>query len=184
MRRHRQSQLGNTEYLQKILLFFLIGFFIGAVLYYIFQHSFADLSKQMEYNLTLWTKEGESSWKLMFSSLWQHGKYLLLFAIFSAGPLKKLYQKLFTCYTGLRNGFLLMFFLCAKGAFGLLIYPVSLIPHILLFAPLYLYSFSAVNENRQDKRRITKWVMVILVFIVACVLEVKVNLPIMEAVLT
>ena len=39
MRRHRHSQLGNSEYLQKIILFFLIGFFVGAVFYYFFQHS-------------------------------------------------------------------------------------------------------------------------------------------------
>lgn len=183
MRRHRQSQLGNTEYLQKILLVFLIGFFIGAVFYYIFQHSFTDLSKQLEYNITLWTHEGDSSWKLLMSSLWQHGKYLLLFAIFSIGPLKKAYQKIFVWYTGLRSGFLLMFFLCAKGAFGLLLYPLSLIPHGLFLVPLYLYSFSTVNENRQDKGQITKWIIVILVYIAACVLEVKVNLPMMEALL-
>ncbi len=46
MRRHRHSQLGNSEYLQKIVLFFLIGFFIGAVFYYFFQHSFEGIRKQ------------------------------------------------------------------------------------------------------------------------------------------
>lgn len=183
MRRHRHSQLGNTEYLQKILLFFLIGFFVGAVFYYFFQHSFEGIRKQLEENLTLWSQEGESTSSLFVRSLWQHGKYLLLFGIFSLGVLKKAYQKIFVWYTGLRNGFLLMFFFYAKGAFGLVIYFISFIPHGLLFVPLYLYLFRMVNENRQDKHQVTRWFGIIFVFITACILEVKANLPIMEALL-
>lgn len=183
MRRHRHNQLGNAEELQRIFLFFLIGFFLGAVFYYIFQHSFETLKKQLEENLTLWSQEESSSLTLFAKSLWQHGKYLLLLGIFSIGTLKKVYLKMFTCYTGLRNGFLLMFFLYAKGAFGILVYLISLIPHGVLLAPLYLYLFSVANENRQDKRHVTRWICVILVFITACGLEVKVNLPLMEALL-
>lgn len=180
MRRHRHNQLGNKEEIQKILLFFLIGFFIGAVLYYIFQNSFVSLKKQLEDNLVLWSQDGESSLSLFGKSLWQHGKYLLLLGVFAIGPLAKVYQKAFTWYTGLRNGFLLMFFLYAKGAVGMLFYIISFIPHGLLLVPLYLYLFSVTNENRQDKHKVSRWICVILIFITACGLEVKVNLPLME----
>lgn len=183
MRRHRYNQLREAEELQKTLLFFLVGFFLGAVFYYIFQQSFESLKKQLEDNLVIWSQEENSSMALFVKCLWQHGKYLLLFGIFSLGTLKNVYQKLFSWYTGLRNGFLFMFFLFAKGVFGILVYLVSFFPQGLLFVPLYLYLFSVVNENRQDKRHVTRWICVILVFITACGLEVKINLPLMEMIL-
>ena len=70
MRRHRHNQLGNAEELQRIFLFFLIGFFLGAVFYYIFQQSFEELKKQLEDNLTLWSQEESSSLTLFAKSLW------------------------------------------------------------------------------------------------------------------
>lgn len=183
MRRHRHSQLGNSEYLQKIILFFLIGFFVGAVFYYFFQHSFEGIRKQLEDNLALWSQEGKDGSSMFVKSFWQHGKYLLLFGVFSLSVLKGVYPKVFVCYTGLRNGFLLLFFLYAKGAFGFVIYFVSLFPQALLFVPLYLSLFRIVKENRQDKHKLTRWFGIAFVFIAACLLEVKVNLPLMEALL-
>ena len=98
MRRHRHSQLGNSEYLQKIVLFFLIGFFIGAVFYYFFQHSFEGIRKQLEDNLALWSQEGKDGSSMFVKSFWQHGKYLLLFGVFSLSVLKEVYPKVFVWY--------------------------------------------------------------------------------------
>lgn len=118
MRRHRHGQLGNSEYLQKILLFFLIGFFVGAVFYYFFQHSFEGIRKQLEDNLTIWSQEGMDTSSVLVKSFWQHGKYLLLFGVFSLSVLKAAYPKVFVWYTGLRNGFLFLFFSMRKGHLG------------------------------------------------------------------
>ena len=183
MRRHRHRQLGNTEYLQKIILFFLIGFFIGGSFYYIFQSSFNNICQRLEENLNIWTKDKASTVILIGKNLWQHGKYFLLFFIFAIGPLANIYQKAFSIYTGIRNGFLLMFFLFAKGAFGLVVYFVSFFPQGLLFVPLYLYLFGDTNKSKQGRRQVIQWILILLVFVTACVLEVKVNLPIMKSVL-
>lgn len=178
MRNHRHYQLGNAECFKRILLFFLIGFFIGGIFYYLFQASFENL----EQNLTIWSRTEQTVIPLL-RSFWQHGKYLLLLWVFSMNSLSWLYQKGFTIYTGIRNGFLLMFFIYSKGIFGIIIYLISLLPHGILFMLLYLYLFLLQSQNRQSKQRATRWILVLLVFITACVLEVKINLVWMEAIL-
>lgn len=180
MRRHRYGQSGKKEELQKIFLLYLIGFFIGAVMYYIFQQSFQELRKQLEDNLMFWSQRGENTMALLGKSIWQHGKYLFLFLVFMIGPLVNLYQNIFSWYTGVRNGFLLMFFLYARGGMGIVFYVFSLIPHVFLLVPLYLHLFLNKKENRQEKHKLLRWSCVILVFITACILEVKANLPLME----
>lgn len=180
MQKHQKRRLGNTDFLQKIVLFFLIGFFIGGTFYYIFQYSFSGVCARLESNLSFWTSEDASFSLLIGKSMWQHGKYLLLYLIFSMGPLVSIYQKVFSLYTGLRNGFLLMFFLYAKGIFGLVIYLLSFFPQGLLFVPMYCYLFQGKKQNRQTHSQILRWILIVFVFVIACVMEVKVNLPIMQ----
>ena len=56
--RTNHSRLLNREFLQKIILCFLIGFLCGAVFYYCFQNSFREiLQATLENNTKTWTKE-------------------------------------------------------------------------------------------------------------------------------
>ena len=182
-RRKHHNRLGNTEFLQRVILYFLIGFFCGAVFYYSFQNSFGGMQTQLEKNVSTWSV-GKSSFLIHFGkSLWNHGKYFLLLWILSASRISGGYQKVFTIYTGVRNGFLMLFFLFDKNLYGLVLYLASLFPHILLLAPLYLFSFSVIQEKKQPRHKSLFVIGLLLVFGTACFLEVKCNLPLMEMLL-
>lgn len=185
MHHHRKyrNRLENTEFLQRIILYFLIGFFCGAVFYYLFQNSFDGVKEQLESNVQKWSASETSLLSLLWQSVWSHGKYFALLWILSVSRIKGGYQKVFTLYTGFRNGFLILFFLYARGAFGLLIYLASLFPHTLVFIPLYLYSFAMIQGKRQIRHRGLAVAAYAFVFCLACLLEVKCNFPIMERIL-
>ena len=109
--RTNHSRLLNREFLQKISLCFLIGFLCGAVFYYCFQNSFREiLQATLENNTKTWTKETAlfTEW---FRSLWNHGKYFALIWLLAISPAGPVSQKIFVVYTGIRNGFLFVFFL-------------------------------------------------------------------------
>lgn len=182
-RRKYHNRLGNTEFLQRIILYFLIGFFCGAIFYYMFQNSFGEVKEQLEANVQKWSVADSTLLSLLWQSVWSHGKYFVLLWILSVSRISSGYQKVFTIYTGIRNGFLILFFLYARGAYGLLVYLASLFPHTLIFAPLYLFSFAVIQEKRQVKHKGLFVAALFLVFCAACLVEVKCNLPIMEAVL-
>lgn len=175
MRRRRYYQLEKVEYLQKIILLFLIGFFFGGCIYYFFQMSFQNVCIQSE--------QKETTIVLMMKTIWQHGKYLILYFVFRATPVTKGYEKIFSLYTGIRNGFLFLFFLYENGIYGIIIYFLSLFPHGLLLLMLYVYLFLHTNKNKQERPQVVKWILVLLVFFAACIMEVKFNLPIMARVL-
>lgn len=179
----KKSRIGITGFLQKFVLFFLIGFFCGAFLYYIFQNSFEDLMGQMEENVADWAGGERSAGYEFFHSLWNHGKYFALLWLLSASRAKHWYPQVFVLYTGLRQGFLALFFVFGRGAGGLLVYLASLFPQSLILAPLYLFSFHWITENRQKENRVPVYVLVSLVFLAACLLESHYHLPIMEVVL-
>lgn len=177
----RQSE--RFRNLQKITLLFLIGFFFGAIFYYLFHNSFEELMIQMESSLSGWSQGGHSFGYIFLQSLWNHGKYFVLLWLLSVSRISKIYQRVFAIYTGIRNGFLLLFFVFGKGGWGIFLYLISLFPHCLLLVPLYLFSFSWINEKRYHRHRTSVYLLIVLLFFAACFLECKCNLPIMEAVL-
>lgn len=177
----RQSEKFRS--LQKVTLLYLIGFFFGAIFYYVFHNSFEELLIQMESSLAGWSG-GEHSFGYVFlQSVWNHGKYFALLWLLSVSRIAKIYQRVFAVYTGIRNGFLLLFFVFGKGGWGILMYLASLFPHCLLLLPLYLFSFSWINEKRHPRHRFPVYLMIVVLFFAACFLECKCNLPIMEAIL-
>lgn len=167
----QKSPVKSREFLQKILLLFLVGFFFGAVFYYVFQNSFSEITGKI--------KE-QSFLRSFLYSLWNHGKYFGLFWLLSGSRVIRIYQPVFILYTGLRNGFLIMFFIFGKGVRGILVYLISLFPHCLLLVPLYLFSFFLVKENRQKKHAGPVAVILLLVFLAACYGESRWNLPLMK----
>ena len=116
---------------------------------------------------------------LFGKSLWNHGKYFVLLWILAVSRISEGYQKVFTLYTGVRNGFLMLFFLFAKNLYGLVLYLASLFPHILLLAPLYLFSFSVIQAKQPPRHQSLFVIGLLLAFGTACFLEVKCNLPLM-----
>lgn len=181
--RTNHSRLLNREFLQKIILCFLIGFLCGAVFYYCFQNSFREiLQATLENNTKTWTKE-TAFFPEWIRSLWNHGKYFALMWLLAVSPAGPVSQKIFVVYTGIRNGFLFVFFLYAKSAFGIIVYFASLIPQVFLLAPLYLFLFYVTTENRQPKLGKITIVLMIFTFLTACLIEVKWNLPLMKKIL-
>lgn len=134
--------------------------------------------------MAVWGGGKYSFWYEYLQSLWSHGKYFSMLWILSVNHrAERVYQNGFTVYTGLRSGFLLLFFLMGKGGRGILCYLASLFPHGILLAPLYLFSFLWQTEGGRKERRGMVYVGIAAVFLIACLLEVKVNLPLMGKVL-
>ena len=147
--RTNHSRLLNREFLQKISLCFLIGFLCGAVFYYCFQNSFREiLQATLENNTKTQTKETAlfTEW---FRSLWNHGKYFALIWLLAISPAGPVSQKIFVVYTGIRNGFLFVFFLYAKSAFGIIVYFASLITGAVI-------SFLVLCDNRKQAAKARK----------------------------
>lgn len=175
---------GIKRLFQKIVLFFLLGFFAGALFYYFFQNSFLGLSEQMELNASQWTGESHSNFYQFIHVLWNHGKYFLLLWILTVNPtVCRWYQNILTVYTGIRHGFLVLFFILSKGVKGILFYAASLFPHTLLLLPIYLFSFLWINESRQREHGKIVISIILLLFVAACLLESRVNLAIMSRLL-
>ncbi len=178
-----KSRTGMTGFLQKFALFFLIGFFCGALLYYIFQNSFGELIAQMEKNVQEWGSGERQPGYEFLRSLWIHGKYFLLLWLLSVSRAAQWYPQVFTLYTGLRQGFLALFFIFGRGAAGILVYLAGLFPQNLILLPLYLFCFYRITQDRQRRHPVAVYVLVTVVFLAACLSEARFHLPIMEAVL-
>lgn len=175
-----KNQRGIKGLLQKIVLLFLLGFFAGALFYYFFQNSFLGLSEQMELNASQWTEESHGDFYQFIYVLWNHGKYFLMLWILAVNPrVCRWYQNILTVYTGIRHGFLVVFFILSKGVKGILFYAASLFPHTLLLMPVYLFSFLWINESRQREHGKAVISIILLLFVAACLLESYVNLAIM-----
>lgn len=174
------SRMGKSRFMKQIALLFLIGFFIGAAFYYLFQNSFSGLIKSFETQLSAWPDNTYPFSYKMVQALWNHGRYFILFWLLSVTRIHNLYQSAFILYTGFRNGFLVLFFLLGKGGVGILWYLLSLFPHALVFIPLYLFSFAWVKE-KGHRREHKKLVILFLgvAFFAACFLEARYNLTLM-----
>lgn len=179
----REGRQSAGKSMQQVLLLFLVGFFVGAAFYYLFQNSFAGLLSPFENQLSSLPQDSRSLSGKMIQSVWNHGRFFLLFWLMSVTRIHKLYQSFFLLFTGFRNGFLILFFVFFRGPSGILLYLAGLFPHVLLFVPLYLFSFAWVGEKghrREHKAGVC--VLLALAFFAACFLEAKFNLPVMERV--
>lgn len=177
------NRTGKSSLLQQIVLLFLVGFFIGAAFYYLFQNSFAEMLGTFQKQLTSWQENKAPLSVKMVHAVWNHGRFYLLFWLLSVTRIRSLYQSAFVLYTGFQNGFLILFFVFARGPAGILLYLTSLLPHALLFVPLYLTSFSfAARKGNHTERRWGAYLLFALTFFAACFLEAKCNLILMESV--
>lgn len=179
-----KSHGGVVGFFKKISLFFLIGFFLGALFYTVFQNSFSGLTAGFQEIADNWSGEDGGFVGNLISVLWRHGRYFGLLWLLSVSRIRLGYQIGFTLYTGVRNGFLLMFFLYARGMRGVLLYFFSLLPHCLILAPLYLFCFVWINESRPIRHKVSVTAAVIFLFLLACVMESRWNLPLMRWALT
>ena len=149
--------------------------------YYFFRQSFFSLNKQLAEHVEQWKTGGDALWIVFLKIAWNHGKYFVLIWIFAVNPsVETMYQWFFCAYTGVRNGFLLLFFLMNRGLKGIFLYGVSLFPQALVFLPLYLCCFAWVQKNRHQRNERWMPVLFLLFFLSACYLEAKCNLPLME----
>ncbi len=178
-----KGRIKKPGFFRRILLLFLTGFFCGGLFYYIFQNSFSSLLVSFEGSADYWSGQEQDPIYSFVQVLWNHGKYFALLWLLAYSRIKRGYQMGFTLYTGVRNGFLLMFFLFAQGSRGILIYVCSLLPQCLIFVPLYLFCFVWINENREIRYKIPMTAAVLLLFVAACMMESRWNLPLMRFVL-
>ncbi len=179
--RQKIQRIQRSGTVRRLVLCFLIGFFIGVLFYYFFRQSFFSLNEQLAEHVEQWKTGGDALWIVFLKIAWNHGKYFVLIWIFAVNPsVETMYQWFFCAYTGVRNGFLLLFFLMNRGLKGIFLYGVSLFPQALVFLPLYLCCFAWVQKNRHQRNERWMPVLFLLFFLSACYLEAKCNLPLME----
>lgn len=178
----KKNRMEKADLVKKVVLLFVSGFFVGAVFYYLFQNTFEQLIEYMEGQLIYQENIERSILSRFVQAVWNHGRFFALFWLLSVTVLHRIYRSVFLLYNGFQNGFLTVFFIFMRGIKGLLLYPVSLFPHTILFVPLYLYSFLRA-EKKYGGHRVLSVVLMILLFFLACFLEAKYNFLLMRQLL-
>lgn len=159
---------------KKMLLLFLIGFFSGGILVFICQSSIHEYMVNLEHQFQNWVQKEEATWQRIPAVIWERGKcylFLWLVGITRYGAAGIVVAIL---YIGLQVGFLAMYFIILKGWKGILIWLASGLPHGLMLAPLYVYSFYYIGSKRWEKHP-GKLIVMIIVFVLACILEAVLN---------
>lgn len=164
---------------KKAVLFFLAGFFSGGILYYLCQEPAADALASLEENMVLWAEEETEFVQVLLFVLWERGKVLSVLWLAGYTKIYKAYICAFLVYVGMQSGFLLTFFVVFRGTKGLLYWLVSGFPHLLLLAPLYVYSFYRIFERKREKV-MPALLFIVVCFVVSCVLEARFNVPLVQ----
>lgn len=164
---------------KKAVLFFLAGFFSGGILYFLCQKPAGETLAGMQENLMLWAEGEQDFFQALLFIVWERGK--AFFVLWLAGYTKiyKAYICAFITYVGMQWGFLLTFFLMMRGTRGIVCWLVSGVPHLFLLVPLYIYSFYRIFEKKR-KKAMPAVIFIIFVFLLSCVLEAKVNIPLLQ----
>lgn len=173
----REKKRGTVSFYQGIALLFFGGFLIGGLFYFLFRNSFTDLFGGFIKGLQeIVDREDSISYK-MVQALWKHGRFFVLFWLLSVTAVHDLYRSLFVAVTGFRNGFFLFFLLSGKGRAGVVLYFAEMFPQILLFVPLYLFSFLwAKEKGHKRKHRRIVYVLIGMTFFAACFTEAVYNM--------
>lgn len=169
--------------IKKLLYGVGLSFLAGAMFYLFFRQSFRDVYNEIGSSMTKWQQE-KGIMAELYHSLWNHGKFFVILWILSVNRTAvRWYIRLFLGFTGIRNGFLFLFFVMNRGWMGVLCYLASLFPHCILFSLIYLYSFGLIEKKRQQKHKMLLFIILLFAFIAACLLEVYFNLPMMQKLL-
>ncbi|MDY2921269.1 MAG: hypothetical protein SOT18_00340 [Eubacterium sp.] len=169
--------------IKKLLYGMGLSFLAGALFYLFFRQSFGDVYDEIVSSMAKWQQQ-KGIFSELYHSLWNHGKFFVILWIFSVNrTVVHWYIRLFLGYTGIRNGFLFLFFVMNRGWMGVLCYLASLFPHCILFSLIYLYSFALIERKRQQKHKMLLFVAMLSAFVAACLTEVYFNLPIMQKLL-
>lgn len=164
---------------KKAVLFFLAGFFAGGILYFLCQKPAEETLANMQENLFLWAAGEQDFFQALFFVLWERGKVFCVLWLAGYTKIYRAYIRAFITYVGMQSGFLLSFFVILRGTKGILYWLVSGVPHMFLLVPLYIYSFYRICEKKKAKG-MPALLFILLIFIFSCVLEAKVNIPLVQ----
>lgn len=164
---------------KKAVLFFWAGFFFGAILYYLCQEPAADVLEAMEEKMMMWAEEKQDFLGAFLFVLWERGKVFSVLWLAGYTKVYKAYICAFIAYVGIQSGFLLTFFVMLKGTRGILCWLLSGFPHLFILVPVYLFSFYRIMERRREKVA-SILVLTAICLVVSCVLEARVNVPVMQ----
>ena len=99
--------------IKKLLYGVGLSFLAGAMFYLFFRQSFRDVYNEIGSSMTKWQQE-KGIMAELYHSLWNHGKFLVILWILSVNRTAvRWYIRLFLGFTGIRNGFLFLFFVSA-----------------------------------------------------------------------
>lgn len=164
---------------KKAVLFFLAGFFAGGILYYLCREPAGEALAALEENMALWASEEQDFLSVFLFVLWERGKVFSVTWLAGYTKICRAYICAFIVYAGIQSGFLFFFFVMVRGVNGILYWLASGFPHLLIFVPLYVYSFYRVCECRRD-RVMPAAIFVVICFVAGCVLEARFNIPLMR----
>lgn len=164
---------------KKGVLFFLAGFFLGGILYYMCQEPMKQLLETMKQDMALWASEEQNFLQAYLFVIWERGK--VLFIVWLAGFTKiyKAFCGAFLSFCGMQTGFLLLFFFSLYGTKGVLLWLSSGVPQLFVYIPLYLFSFYRIFERRREKN-MPSLLFVFVFFLFGCFLEAKFNVPLVK----
>ena len=104
--------------IKKLLYGVGLSFLAGAMFYLFFRQSFRDVYNEIGSSMTKWQQE-KGIMAELYHSLWNHGKFFVILWILSVNRTAvRWYIRLFLGFTGIRNGFLFLFFVMNRGWMG------------------------------------------------------------------
>ena len=155
---------------KKAVLFFLAGFFSGGILYYLCQKPAGEELAHMEENMLLWAMEEQDFVQALLFVLWERGKVFSVLWLAGYTKIYKFYIRAFIMFT---------FFVTLRGTKGILFWLITGVPHLFFLIPLYIYSFYRILERRREKQ-MPAVIVILLVFVLSCVLEARINVPLVQ----
>lgn len=166
--------------IKELILLFLLGFFLGGIIFFLFQKSYIDILHQMDLGVANWAEKETPFIRLLIYTIYEQGKYFVLLWLLSATYIAVPYMIVFVVYKGFGYGFLFSFFISIHGVKGIMFSLGSLFPQALLLIPMYLFLFQFVYRGKKEKRMLVLFLLS-GVLIMACFLEAYFNIPLMRS---
>lgn len=172
--------LKSRSKIKEMILIFLLGFFVGGILFFSFRSSYEIELVQLETGLSLWALKEEPFLRIFIMVLWDHAQGFLLMWLLSVTKISLWYTRILFSFRGFGYGFCFGFFIASRGFGGMLRFFQSLFPQVFFFVPMYLflvwYFFCETTKRKQGLAVLISSLLLLL----GCFMECRFNIPLMQ----
>lgn len=173
------------KYVWTGLLFFLAGILIAELAGNDFLKTYGFLNA---YHLNNFANAALGEMDVLWNTIWERGKCMLFLALVCATPFRRSIPKVGTALAGLIAGVFGTACIVQLGGWGIVLMIVALFPHGILYgfdiALLYALHPSYDHDGkRKSARLLLQIVVIVIVFLAACLMESLLGTKLLQLVL-